>query len=190
MITKKKKKMKKEIEVKIELTKEEFYKLTKGFKDFDLERTFGYFKEDFSNIKDGIFPRIKYIDGMNREVILTVKVKTNDNSQFFEREEFEVRLKEGENVETLREILKFLSFDREIIFEKKRKNIIKKDITISFDELPFGFFIEFEAEPEIINQYLDEFNLSNRSRITKAYLGLWEDYKRTHNILEENCLFK
>ena len=86
MITKKKKKMKKEIEVKIELTKEEFYKLTKGFKDFDLERTFGYFKEDFSNIKDGIFPRIKYIDGMNREVILTVKVKTNDNSQFFERE--------------------------------------------------------------------------------------------------------
>src|SRR3989338_11254414 len=98
----------------------------------------------------------------------------------------EVKIKEGENIETLIGIIKSLGFTKEIIFEKKRKNIYKNDITISFDELPFGFFVEFEAEPKIINQYLDEFNLSNRSRITKAYLGLWEDYKRTHNILEEN----
>ena len=58
----KKKKMKKEIEVKIELTPEEFNALTGSFNDFHLERTFGYFKEDFLNIKEGIFPRIKYFD--------------------------------------------------------------------------------------------------------------------------------
>lgn len=182
--------MKKEIEVKIELTPEEFNSFTEGFDNFHLERTFGYFKEDFSNIKDGIFPRIKCVEGEKKEIILTVKRKTKENAQFFEREEMEVKVKEEENVENLREILKSLGFNKEIIFEKKRKNVFKDDITISFDELPFGFFVEFESEPEIIDQYLKDFDLSNRPRITKAYLGLWEDYKKIHGIVEENCVFQ
>lgn len=190
MITKKKKNMKTETEVKIELTPEEFSNFVGGSDSFHLERTFGYFKEDFSNIKDGVFPRIKYVEGEKKEIILTVKKRTRENARFFEREEMEVRVGEGENIENLRGILKSLGFSKEIIFEKKRKNVFKDDITISFDKLPFGFFIEFEGEPKIIDQYLNDFNLSNRPRITRAYLGLWEDYRKAHNIAEENCLFK
>lgn len=182
--------MKKEIEVKIELTHEEFNNLAGDPSDFYLEKTFGYFKEDFSNIKDGIFPRIKYVEGEKKEIILAVKKKTKENSQFFEREEMEVRVEKGENIENLREILKSLGFSKEIIFEKKRKNIFQNDITISFDKLPFGFFVEFEGKPEIIDRSLSDFGLLNRPRITKAYLGLWEDYKKAHNITEENCMFK
>ncbi len=182
--------MKKEIEVKIELTPEEFNNLAGDSDNFHLERTFGYFKKDFSNIKEGIFPRIKYIEGKKKEIIFTVKRKTKENTQFFEREEMEVKIKEGENIENLREILKSLGFNKEIIFEKKRKNVFKNDITISFDELPFGFFVEFEGEPEIIDRYLKDFNFLNRPRITRAYLGLWEDYRKAHNIAEENCVFK
>lgn len=181
---------KKEIEIKIELTPEEFNSFTDGFDNFHLERTFGYFKEDFSNIKEGIFPRIKYIEEEKKEIIFTVKRKTKENAQFFEREEMEVKVKEGENIENLRGILKSLGFSKEIIFEKKRKNVFKNDIIISFDKLPFGFFVEFEGEPKTIDQYLKEFNLSNRPRITKAYLGLWEEYRKAHNIAEENCLFE
>jgi len=184
------KKMKKEIELKIELTPEEFNTLTRNFSDFHFERTFGYFKEDFSNIKEGIFPRIKYVEAQSKEIILTVKRKTKDNAHFFEREEMEVKIQEGENLGTLRDMLKSLGFNKEIIFEKKRKNVFKDDIVISFDELPFGFFVEFEGEPEIINKYLGEFSLSNRPRITRAYLGLWEDYRKAHNVAEENCVFK
>lgn len=182
--------MKKETEVKIELTPEEFNNLAEGSDNFYLERTFGYFKEDFSNINEGIFPRIKYVEGGKKEIILTVKRKVKENAEFFEREEMEVRVKEGENIENLRNILKSLGFSKEIVFEKKRKNVFKNDITISFDELPFGFFVEFEGEPEIIDRYLSEFNLLNRPRIVRAYLGLWEDYRKSHNIAEENCVFK
>ncbi len=183
--------MKKEIEVKIELTPEEFNNLIESSDNFHLERTFGYFKKDFSNIKDGIFPRIKYVeDGEKKEIFLTVKRKVKENVQFFEREEMEVKAGEGENTENLREILKSLGFSKEIIFEKKRKNVFKNDITISFDELPFGFFVEFEGEPEAIDRYLGEYNLSGRPRITRAYLGLWEDYRKVHDIVEENCVFK
>lgn len=190
MTTKKKKKMKKEIEVKIGLTPKEFNDLAGSLNDFHLERTFGYFREDFSNIKDGIFPRIKYVEGEKKEIILTVKRKTKENAQFFEREEMEVKIKEEENIETLRKILKSLGFSKEIIFEKKRKNVFKDGVTISFDELPFGFFVEFEGKQETIDRYLNEFNFSNRPRITRAYLGLWEDYRKTHGIAEENCVFK
>ena len=181
--------MKKELEIKIELTPREFNNLA-GSDNFHLERTFGYFKEDFSNIKDGIFPRIKYVEGKKKEIILTVKRKTRENAQFFEREEMEVKVKEGENIEDLKETIKSLGFSKEIIFEKKRKNVFKDGVIISFDKLPFGFFVEFEGEPEIINKYLAELSLSNRPRITKAYLGLWEDYRKAHNIAEENCVFK
>ena len=190
MITRKKKNMKKETEVKIELTPKEFNNLVGSFSNFQFERTFGYFKEDFSNIKEGIFPRIKYVEGEKKEIILTVKRKTKENTRFFEREEMEIKVKEGENIDTLREILKSLGFSKEIIFEKKRKNVFKDDITISFDKLPFGFFVEFEGEPEIVDRYLNEFNLSNRPRIARAYLGLWEDYRKAHNMAEENCVFK
>ncbi len=182
--------MKKEIEVKIELTPEEFNNLDGSFGSFHLERTFGYFKEDFSNIKEGIFTRIKYVEGEKQEIILTVKRKRKENARFFEREEMEVKVKDEENIENLRGILKSLGFSKEIIFEKKRKNVFKDDIAISFDELPFGFFVEFEGEPKTINRYLKEFNLSDRPRITRAYLGLWEDYKKAHGIAEENCVFK
>ncbi|MDP3764063.1 MAG: hypothetical protein Q8Q95_00370 [bacterium] len=180
----------KEIEVKIELTSKEFKNLTPVSSGFHLERTFGYFKKDFSNIKEGIFPRIKYIDGKKKEVILTVKRKIKKNVKFFEREEMEVKMTGGEKIEILREMIKSLGFSKEIIFEKKRKNIFKKDIVISFDKLPFGFFVEFEGEPEKINKYLGKFNLLNRPRITRAYLGVWEDYKNKNNIKEEDCLFK
>ena len=190
MTTKKRKNMKKEIEVKIELTPDELNKLVGSFNNFQFERTFGYFKEDLSNIKEGIFPRIKYVEGAKKEIVLTVKRKIKENARFFEREEMEVKMKEGENIDTLREMLKSLGFSKEIIFEKKRKNVFKDDITISFDELPFGFFVEFEGEPKTVDRYLNEFNLSNRPRITRAYLGLWEDYKKTHGIAEENCIFK
>lgn len=191
MIMKKKKNMKKEIEVKIELTAEEFKNFVNNTdKIFNFERTYGYFKEDFLNIKEGVFPRIKYIEGEKKEIILTVKRKRNDNAQFFEREEMEVKIYEGESIDTLRELIKSMGFNKEIIFEKKRKNIFKNNIIISFDELPFGFFAEFEGEPEKIEHFLNEYNFSKKPRIVKAYLGLWEDYKKTHGIAEANCTFK
>ncbi len=143
--------MKEEIEVKIELTPREFNELTKNYTDFNFERTFGYFKEDFSNIKDGIFPRIKYIEGEKKEIILTVKKKTKEGVRFFEREEIEVKIKgegkEEENIEALRKMMKSFGFNKEIIFEKRRKNIFGDDIIISFDELPFWFFCRIRRKP-------------------------------------------
>lgn len=182
--------MKKEIEVKIELTKEEFRNCTRNIGEFNMERTYGYFTSDFSNIKEGIFPRIKHIVGEKKEIILSVKRKNNNNINFFEREEIEIKVRDEGNINTARELIKSLGFSKEIVFEKRRKNIFKNDINISFDELPFGFFVEFEGDPKKIEYYLNEYNLSKRPKITRAYLSLWTDYKKAHGITEVNCEFK
>ena len=182
--------MKREIEVKIELTPQEFKNFTGNKGAFAFEKTYGYFKNDFSNIKEGIFPRIKYIEGKKKEVFLTVKRKSGENTQYFEREEMEVKVYEKGNLDTLRELVKSLGFNKELIFEKRRKSVFKNDITICFDKLPFGFFVELEGEPKKIEQYLKEYNLSKKPRIVKAYRHLWEDYRKSHGIAEENCMFK
>lgn len=194
---------KREQEVKIELGEQEFYALSGGREGFFLERTFGYFREDLSNIAEGVFPRIKYSEAKrggegkseeNKEqgkktILLSVKVKTRENDMFFDREEVDVVVKEGEPLERVRALVRSLGFPKEIIFEKLRKNIVQEGLVLSFDILPFGFFLEVEGSPDKIEAYIRAHDLSERSRITKAYLGLWEDYKREHNIYEEHCVF-
>ncbi len=177
--------MKKEIEVKIELSKEEFDTLSPS--SVLPEITYGYFKQDMSNIKDGVFPRIKHIDG--QDALLTVKLKTTVNDRYFEREEIEMMISAGQ-VAPMRDILKSLGFMREISFEKKRAVVQKPDAMICFDILPFGYFMEIEGEPDVIEKYIQQYKLTGKSRINRAYLGLWEDYKKSHSITEENCLFK
>jgi len=183
--------MKIEREIKIELTEEEFNKLVPQVSGFHLERTFGYFKENFSNIGEGVFPRIKHIESEkgNGEIVLTVKVKKVEDNRIFEREETEVRIEKGESLEDLRNILKSLGFTKEVVFEKKRRNLSREDVVISFDVLPFGFFVEFEGEPGAIEKYVREFNLLGKPRIIRSYLGLWEDYKNRNGIKENDCLF-
>ena len=58
----------KEIEVKIELTPEEFNNLAGGSDNFHLKELW-LFQRRFFNIEEGIFPRIKYIEGEKKEII-------------------------------------------------------------------------------------------------------------------------
>lgn len=181
--------MKKEIEIKIKLPKELFYTIAGGSEGFYLERTFGYFRDDFSNVTEGVFPRIKYLDAMGGEVIFGLKRTVSEETKYFERREIDIRSKDVSIIGDLRDMMKQLGFTREIIFEKKRKEIQKKDIVISCDQLPFGYFVEFEGEPSAIEHYIRVYNLMEQPRFTKSYLGLWEDYKTSHKILEVDCVF-
>lgn len=176
---------KQEIEVKFELTKDEFYNFTDE-NNFIIEITYGYFKEDFSNIDEGIFPRIKYIE--NKNILVTVKRKNKTDNDYFNREETEISF-EINKLNQLRELFNALGFTKEIIFEKKRKLIKEKEVEIAFDILPFGYFIEIEGLPEDIEKYVTKMNLTNKKRITKAYLALWDDYKNKHKLEEQDCIF-
>jgi adenylate cyclase, class 2 len=177
--------MNKEVEVKVEIGEELFKKLTRKI-SFHFEKTYGYFTENYENVNKGVFPRIK---DMGKIALVTVKVKTKEDSKMFERDEYEYEIK-SENVDSAREMFKALGYCIEHIFEKRRY-ILKSLNNCEFiiDELPFGYFIELEGDKINIEKSIIELGLQEKETINKAYLALWEKYKNENNLRGE-CLFK
>ncbi len=185
--------MKKEIEVKIKLNKGEREGIRLKLNEFSSatpllkETTYGFFTEDRQSIEKGIFPRIKEFRN-NNEGLLTVKVKKENNKDYFRRDEYEIKIND---VKFFRDFLKIVGYGKEIIFEKERESWkIPDSVLVNLDILPFGEFIEIEGKPEQIEKMAKELGLESRERTIKAYLALWDDYRKENNISEENCLFK
>lgn len=176
--------MNKEIEIKIKIDKNLFDFFIKN-KFFKFERTYGYFTENYENMKKGIFPRIK---DMGKTALVSVKIKTKDDTKMFERDEYEFEI-EGNKTESARLFLKALGYSIEHIFEKRRYKLDSiNNCDFIVDELPFGYFIELEGEEKNIEKSIKELNLENNEKINGAYLKLWEEYKKQNNLKGE-CIF-
>lgn len=188
--------MKKENEIKIAITKNEYKKFLEEFfgkKDLIYEITYGFFKPDMSNVETGIFPRIKHRITPSSEAYIGMKIKNKDKKSFyFEREEFEVSFFPGHmpyNVDNMRKIIKTLGFSKEIIFEKIRHCSYLENCVITLDFLPFGHFMEIEGAPNNIKRCLKTLKMTDREMINGAYLKLWDEYKQKKGISQENCHF-
>ena len=186
-------KSKKEIEIKIELKKNEIPAVRKRLRKLGAihssakkEITYGFFSKD--SIKAGIFPRIKTCEG-KRGGLLTVKIKKALRSKYFRREELTMAVSD---VRVARDILKALGYTKERIFEKFREewNFPGKKIEITIDELPFGFFLEIEGSPQGIEKTVKLLGLDNKDRIIKAYLRVYDDWRKKRGIKAESCVFK
>jgi predicted adenylyl cyclase CyaB len=168
--------MKKEIEVKFKIKDldEIFAKLNKlnvKWKTPYFQTTYGFFSKD--SMEKGIFPRIREEEG---KTILTVKVKPKKKSRYFERKEYSVRLsdlKDGINV------LKVLGFNKIRKFTKTRQKIEYKNLKLALDKLYFGNFLEIEGKKKDIKHLSKKLGYKEKDWITKAYLGLEDDYLKT-----------
>lgn len=170
--------MQKEIEIKIKLDKKD--NITNRLKELGGQRetsytqtTFGFFSDN--SLEKGIFPRIRI---ESKEPVLTVKVRNKKQTNYFERDEYSMKIG---NLATGIKILKLLGFETVRKFTKKRENWIFKNrkLKISLDRLYFGRFIELEGSKEEIEKAISELGFQNRERITKTYLALEDDYKKT-----------
>ena len=186
-------KSKKEIEIKIELKKNEIPAVRKRLRELGAihapvkkEITYGFFSTD--SIEAGIFPRIKTHKGETGG-LLTVKIKKALRSKYFRREELTMAVPDAR---VARDILKVLGYTKERIFEKIREkwNFPDQKIEVTIDELPFGFFIEIEGSPQGIEKTVKLLGLDNKDRIIKAYLRVYDDWRKKQGIKKENCVFK
>lgn len=182
MTTKKKKKMKKEIEVKIEIPKDKISNLIKRlFSDLKVkkmpvieQKVYGFFTPDGSSIKNGIFPRIRIDNGIST---LTVKLKKHSKSNYFEREEYTIEIDSFNNGS---KILKALGYTRCEYFSKTRTPFFyKKGAELCLDFVPgLGHFLEIEASKKEIEKIIKLLKLEKEKRITKSYLGLIKEKKK------------
>lgn len=178
--------MRKEIEIKIKIDKEIFDRFVKNKSSFKFEKTYGYFTENYENMTKGIFPRIKEVGGI---ALVSVKIKTKDDSKMFERDEYEFEI-ESNKADSARLMFKALGYVIEHIFEKKRYKLEPlNNCDFVIDELPFGYFVELEGSEENIEKSIRDLGLENCERINGAYLKLWEKHKKENKLTGE-CIFK
>jgi len=168
--------MQKEIEVKFKLNGkdniiEKLVKFGGKFKKPYRQITYGFFSKD--SIKKGVFPRIRVESGSH---VLTVKVRPKKKTKYFERKEYSIIINnEREGIK----ILKSLGFNRVRKFSKKRQEWFFQNVKVCIDNLYFGTFLEIEGKKKQIESMVKKLGLEKRERITKAYLALEDDYKRS-----------
>ncbi len=94
----------------------------------------------------------------------------NDN-QFKIFRELEV---EVSDFSTMKNILEFLGFQEEQIYEKWRETFVLNDTTLSLDAMPYGDFLEIEGQKEHIKKLSTEIGLPWEKRILLNYLAIFE----------------
>lgn len=81
------------------------------------------------------------------------------------------------NVKDGIDIMKSMGYDQIRIFKKTREEWeFKKDMEVVLDKLYFGKYVEIEGPKEKIEKMVKKLGFENRERITKAYLGIEDDY--------------
>ncbi len=132
--------------------------------------------------KKGIFLRVR----SGSKNIVTLKKKLRENADVFERQEIETEVKD---VNKLADIFHGLGFTKRLILEKYRVEYEYNGVTISLDELPFGFYIELEGDSKKIFEVAKKLNLDTKDKITVTYWDIFEDYKKETGTKGESILF-
>jgi len=185
--------MKIETEIKLAIEKSLIKNLiAKIEKEFDCKKTepfhqitHQFFFEDYT--KQNAFPRIRNEE--NGSITLTVKAKLKENSEFFKRIELETVIG---NTEKVISMMPFFGFPKKISWEKRRQSFLMDSdggVCFFLDETPMGWFLEIEARENKIEEAIVRLELQGNQRINKAYLGLWEEYKKEHGLLGEDMMF-
>ena len=171
------------------LVKDLINRIEKGFNckknDPFHQITHQFFFEDYT--KQNAFPRIRNEE--DGTITLTVKAKLKEDSKFFKRTELETVINDPEKVA---DMMPFFGFPQKISWEKKRHSFLMNDntaICFFLDETPMGWFLEIEAEEAKIEETIIKLELQKAKRINKAYLGLWEEYKKEYGISCKDMMF-
>lgn len=148
------------------------------------QRTVRMDQDDLSLEKEKKFLRVR--SGVKNVITLKIK-KKKENKNVFERTEIETEIKDPEKMAM---ILFELGFTKEFIMEKYRAEWSYNNTIISFDEMPFGFYIEIEGKEENIYQTVNHLNLDVNKKIIATYWDIFESYKKEKGIKGDNIVFK
>ena len=180
----------KEIEIKFKIKKPDLIRKKlkeKGAKFVGkaFEKTVRFDTKNGDLKKEGKFLRVR--TGFKN--VITFKKKINKTGKIFkEREELELEISEPEKMKV---ILENLGFTKKWVMEKYREKWQWGSVEIVIDKLPkMGNFIEIEGSKKAIEKAAKLLGLRLANGITATYWGLWEDYRKTYGLKNENIIFK
>jgi adenylate cyclase class 2 len=93
--------------------------------------------------------------------------------------------------ETAKEFLAGLGYEITMIYEKYRAMFELDGALITLDELPYGRFVEIEAEsPEDIRTLARKLGLKPKTAIPASYQGLFEQLRKSKNLAIKHLTFE
>jgi adenylate cyclase class 2 len=134
------------------------------------ERNVRYENADETFSRQGIVLRLR----QDARVRLTYKESGSIKDGALERFEAEVTV---DDFSTMDLILRRLGFQPFVVYEKYRTTYQLGTAEIVLDEMPYGHFIEIEAESSVIDTTLNTLGLQDRPRILMSYLMLFARVK-------------
>jgi len=135
------------------------------------ERNIRYENATETFMKKGIVLRMRQDDTAR----LTYKSgKTVDNG-ITKRFEAEVEVSDFDTMDT---ILRLLKFEPYMVYEKYRTTYTLDDAEIVLDELPYGNFMEIEADVDMIESLITRLGLDDIPRIPNSYTQIFDAVNR------------
>jgi len=114
--------------------------------------------------------------------VLTYKERLPTESDIKHQKEDETEVSDADSLE---KILVRLGCVRSVVYEKRRETWQLGEAEIVLDELPFGWFMEIEADVDEIRRLKSELALTDLAAETETYPRLAIKYgKRTADVIE------
>jgi adenylate cyclase class 2 len=93
--------------------------------------------------------------------------------------------------DTAQQFLESLGFRMAVVCEKYRAMYKLDTALITFDELPYGKFVEIEDEnPEKVNELAQKLGLKPETAVSVSYQELFEQLKTSKNLSARNLVFR
>jgi adenylate cyclase class 2 len=117
---------------------------------------------------------------------LTYKGKGYSEGGIISRPEYEV---EVSDFDAMAQILHSLGYEPYMLYEKYRTTYHLDEAEIVLDELPFGNFVEIEAEADHIERLIKTFAWQSAPRLNASYSRLFEIVKSHLGLTFDNLTF-
>jgi adenylate cyclase, class 2 len=119
--------------------------------------------------------------------VLTYKGPAEAGTEVSTRREIEFQVSD---FDAARQFLEALGYRVEVVYEKYRTTYQLDNLMITFDEMPFGSFIEIEGpDAASIRVASAALQLDWEARSTASYLGLFYHLKSTKGLKAQNLTF-
>lgn len=103
------------------------------------------------------------------DFIVTVKVDPTDNNETSYRVRREIEFKAQSDEATLLALFNELGYQSDWHYEKRREVFIWEDVEIDLDEMPFGWFVEFEGPREGLEKLIQKLEWGSKPRVLASY---------------------
>ena len=119
---------------------------------------------------------------LRQDKIVTLTFKSpaaGCESQFKKMNELEVEVSDFDN---MHQILKYVGFHCEQVYEKWRETFALGHTRFCMDEMPFGNFLEIEGQEEDIRHCVSRLGLQWKNRILLNYLEIFNMIQKDMNL--------